>query len=436
MKLLLKGDLRSIFINLNTNFMQQQYPYLKQQIPSMYPLVRSTKRGLSSKKTRYSIWVFLLLWLPFLGNTQTYRTIDFSDGTSSINGAATNPSSTTDYVATIGGDTCPLSGDFLNGYDTHGGQSMLTFTFNTPVNLSVSNFIYLDYYFFNDIQNDALLSRYLAVQDLILFTSAGNLTGSVTFTDAIDSALNNQEWVRLRIQVPYTATNTITITGLRIDIEMINGGTGGAFNTSGSEVFALALEGIGSDILLPVEFLNFDASLKGSNDVQLNWTTASELNNAGFEIEHALPTTDAPEFNQVAYVDGAGTTEQTQYYHYKLSNLVAGIHYFRLKQVDKDGTSTYSPIRAVQIEAPLVKQLFPTIVTKEQPVLHIQLAEGGTYQVKLLSTLGQVLETHKFSLETSAYYELAMESEHYTSGVYLVQVSNGLSSYTRKIQLK
>ncbi|WP_264790212.1 T9SS type A sorting domain-containing protein [Aureispira anguillae] len=365
-----------------------------------------------------------------------YQSINFSDGTSSINGAATNASSVTDYVAMIGGDPCPLSGDFLNGYDIQGGQSMLTFTFNTPVDLRVDNFIYLDYYYFNDVQNNSDLSRYLAVQDIVLITSAGNLTGSATFTNATDVALNNQEWVKFRVEVPYTASNTLTVTGIRVDIEMNNGGTGATFNTASSEVFALALEGIGGSDPLPVELMHFNTELEGKNAASLNWATASELNNAGYEIEHALPTTGLPVFEQIDYVDGAGTTTQVQYYNYKVPNLVAGVHYFRLKQVDFDGTYAYTDIRALRVDAPLVQKLFPTVLRAGRNTMYIQLAKDDRYKIEILTTLGSVVERHDIKAKTNTYYELELDRNHCATGVYVVYVRNNTGSYSQKIRIE
>ena len=94
-----------------------------------------------------------------------------------------------------------------------------------------------------------------------------------------------------------------------------------------------------SDDPLPVELTSFDGLVDGDR-VHLSWHTASELNNAGFEVQHKRAG-DAL-FETAAFVPGAGTTDEAQSYAYTLESLSAGIHIFRLKQIDFDGTTAFS----------------------------------------------------------------------------------------------
>lgn len=96
---------------------------------------------------------------------------------------------------------------------------------------------------------------------------------------------------------------------------------------------------------LPVELLYFNAVRKDISTVKLDWSTASELNNQGFDIERMLDS--ETEFTKIAWVDGNGTTTNTSYYNLLDPNGYEGISYYRLKQIDFDGTFSYSDIRAV-----------------------------------------------------------------------------------------
>lgn len=96
---------------------------------------------------------------------------------------------------------------------------------------------------------------------------------------------------------------------------------------------------------LPVELLYFNAIRKNISQVQLDWSTASELNNQGFDVERMLES--EAEFTKIGWVDGNGTTTNTSYYDWIDDNGYEGISYYRLKQIDFDGTFTYSNIRAV-----------------------------------------------------------------------------------------
>ncbi|MFK7798682.1 MAG: Ig-like domain-containing protein, partial [Aureispira sp.] len=187
---------------------------------------------------------------------------------------------------------------------------------------------------------------------------------------------------------------------------------------------------------LPVELLSFTATLQGQNTGVLDWATATELNNAGFEIEHALPSTGAPVFQNIGFVTGQGTTLQTHDYQHIVENMIPGVHYFRLKQVDFDGTFKYTPVRALTVKAPAVKDLFPTVVHEGSPTVFLQVGQDGRYTVEILTILGQRVEAYEAEMTTTSYHKINFDIGRYPSAIYLVRISNGLSSYTEKIRVE
>jgi hypothetical protein len=187
---------------------------------------------------------------------------------------------------------------------------------------------------------------------------------------------------------------------------------------------------------LPVEMFYFKAKLVDRNKAKLNWATASELNNEGYEIEHALPSTGVPIFNSIGFVDGAGTTVMTQYYEYEEPNLISGVHYFRLKQVDTDGTYAYTEIKALEVKGGIVEQLFPTILTPASNSLFIKISKNDVYKVKLVTALGQVDLIYTGQIDKNQYLELELDLNKYASGVYFIQVSNATDSFTEKIRIE
>jgi len=96
---------------------------------------------------------------------------------------------------------------------------------------------------------------------------------------------------------------------------------------------------------LPIELLFFEAHRLNKKNVKLDWSTESETNNLGFEIERMLDTETA--FSKIAWVDGAGTTTSLVNYELNDLNPHQGVSYYRLKQIDFDGSFSYSPVRAV-----------------------------------------------------------------------------------------
>jgi photosystem II stability/assembly factor-like uncharacterized protein len=87
---------------------------------------------------------------------------------------------------------------------------------------------------------------------------------------------------------------------------------------------------------VPVELTSFTAQLV-DRDVILNWTTATELNNQGFDVEHSL---DNQSFSKIGFVPGFGTTSEMKSYSFRVSDIQSGVQYYRIKQIDFDGTST------------------------------------------------------------------------------------------------
>ena len=99
--------------------------------------------------------------------------------------------------------------------------------------------------------------------------------------------------------------------------------------------------------IIPVELTSFTATTNGK-EVILNWSTATELNNQGFEIQRS---TEGEEFFTVGFVNGHGTTTEQQNYSYADRNLDDGKYYYRLKQVDYDGSYEYSDVVEVDFRA-------------------------------------------------------------------------------------
>jgi glucose/arabinose dehydrogenase len=98
--------------------------------------------------------------------------------------------------------------------------------------------------------------------------------------------------------------------------------------------------------VLPVELTAFSGRADGRS-VRLTWTTASETQNAGFEVQHAV----GDRFETVGFLEGSGTTQRPRTYAFTVPDLAPGVHRFRLRQLDTDGSATYSP--EVEVTVPL-----------------------------------------------------------------------------------
>jgi len=91
-------------------------------------------------------------------------------------------------------------------------------------------------------------------------------------------------------------------------------------------------------VAIPVEFTSFTGAVS-QDGILLNWTTATELNNQGFEIERS---TSVQSWEKIGYVPGFGTTTEPKAYSFLDQNVTTGTYTYRLKQIDFDGTASYS----------------------------------------------------------------------------------------------
>lgn len=102
----------------------------------------------------------------------------------------------------------------------------------------------------------------------------------------------------------------------------------------------------GTACILPVELTEFKAEKTEKGQVTLQWQTASEINNEGFDIEHA---TDGRNFTKIEFINGYGTTNDYQNYSFAHNTPAVGKNYYRLKQMDYDGAFDYSKVVIIDL---------------------------------------------------------------------------------------
>jgi hypothetical protein len=170
---------------------------------------------------------------------------------------------------------------------------------------------------------------------------------------------------------------------------------------------------------LPVELVDFSARLIGGS-VQLDWVTASELNNDYFTVER---TVDAEQFEEVALVGGAGTTNKKNTYSAFDSSPVVGKNYYRIKQVDFDGTFSYSKLITVEVSDVDVWSVYPNPYenTNELLLTVSSLELSKVAFVELRDIQGKIVYNTKIpSIETRA---LKLTPPQLSAGMYLLTVT-------------
>jgi len=182
-------------------------------------------------------------------------------------------------------------------------------------------------------------------------------------------------------------------------------------------------------ILLPVELISFSGK-ENKSGIILEWATANEINNDHFEIERS---NSAALFVKIAEMKGHGNSLSKHTYSVQDTKKGKGTYYYRLKQVDEDGTFTYSKVIAVnskQFVSTMALQVAPNPVTNSQ--FTIFLVGGETTQLQILSLNSHLVHSQ---IINSDIRELNLNANqlHLQSGVYLLSVKSVYGLYTTKL---
>jgi len=191
--------------------------------------------------------------------------------------------------------------------------------------------------------------------------------------------------------------------------------------------------------VLPVELVSWTATVDGAS-VVLEWATASETDNAGFDVlmkqRSATETESGGSWRNLAFVDGAGTTTTLQSYRYVTSSMRHGEYSFRLRQVDVDGTPTFTdPIR-VQIGQAGTLQLSSVaphpVVDQSSFALTLDASKDVT--VALYNLIGQrVSVLHEGTVPAGRPLPLSIDAASLSSGQYLLRISGTGISETQPV---
>ena len=178
-------------------------------------------------------------------------------------------------------------------------------------------------------------------------------------------------------------------------------------------------------IPLPVELVRFIANPQDNQTTRLDWQTATEINNEGFEVQRS---TDGNDWETLGFVNGEGTSAFLQNYSYTDRAPNQGINYYRLKQMDFDGKFEYSAIASVLFESQNGDiAIYPNPVQNEV----ILTATEKVNAVLIYNTLGQLVKQI-----ASEAKDLTISMEDLSDGMYSVQVVQGDGTVLTKQVLK
>ena len=182
-----------------------------------------------------------------------------------------------------------------------------------------------------------------------------------------------------------------------------------------------------SNTNLPIELVAFDAERENAKEVLLSWETAVEINNAGFEVERMLDNEE--EFTVIDFVEGYGNSNTNRYYDLVDENSHAGISYYRLKQIDTDGTYTYSELRAVEgerAETEMNVLVYPNPTSSMIQVQFSDISVEVNSTIRIQNMMGQEVY-HSESIISNNTVIQVQEVTTLSAGAYTldIELSNG-----------
>ncbi len=186
--------------------------------------------------------------------------------------------------------------------------------------------------------------------------------------------------------------------------------------------------------ILPVELASFEA-LQQKNGILVSWSTATELNNFGFEIEKSY---DGVVFTTEAFVNGKGTsTDLTHYSHFMELNKNDAVS-VRLKQIDLDGSVSYSRVETVEFGLlPTTVMLFDNYPNPFNPSTTISYAlpEATDITLSVYNTLGELVKVLDSGFKPEGNHKMEFEASELPSGVYLLTLNSPIGNSVKKINL-
>jgi len=178
---------------------------------------------------------------------------------------------------------------------------------------------------------------------------------------------------------------------------------------------------------LPVEFLFFEAKRFADHQSLIEWATASEINSDYFEVQRSL---DQQTWTSIATVNAAGNSNDRLYYNQIDEKALDGTNYYRIKQVDIDGSAIFTEVKSVSFESDGLWSIYPNPALDRVTIS----TTGGSVSIKsivLFSSQGEMLQRFNFENESSV---LEIYLGDYAAGSYLLQIETASSTFHAKLQ--
>ncbi len=195
---------------------------------------------------------------------------------------------------------------------------------------------------------------------------------------------------------------------------------------------------------LPIQLGNFTGTMLDQQKVRLNWTTLSEISNYGFEVQKSGTLTSQYRTIPNSFIPGHGTTNEPRHYSWIDSAATPGERYYRLKQIDLNGSVHYSDGIRVEANTTVSGNRTPTAFSLDQnypnpfnPVTTIAYAipKQITVRLEVYNLLGHRVALLVDKVQTAGFYSEKFDGGSLASGVYFYRLQAGSFVQTRKLMI-
>jgi hypothetical protein len=175
------------------------------------------------------------------------------------------------------------------------------------------------------------------------------------------------------------------------------------------------------DSAVPVELVEFVANIIHGNKVLLNWRTATEVNNYGFEVERSEFNVQSSDWKKITFVEGHGNTNSPKEYSFIDDNVLSAKYAYRLKQIDNDGTFEYSKVIEVDMNAPVEYELSQNYPNPFNPVTTIKfnISKAAFVKLSFYNILGELKGTIVNEFKEAGIHTVNFNASELNSGIYV-----------------
>ncbi len=245
-----------------------------------------------------------------------------------------------------------------------------------------------------------------------------------------NSSTNYSQIAWVGPNVLYFEDSTIQLDNIYTYRIQVREGPGGSFRSNWSNEATAYVPAV-----VPVELLSFSSSAV-DDDVTLNWITATETNNSGFQIERRKTQDErSGDWESIGFVNGNGTTTETKSYSYKDEILSAGKYQYRLKQIDFDGTFEYSNIVEAEILPPAKFSLEQNYPNPFNPttIIKWQTPKEAFQTLKVFDVLGNEVAILVNEVKPAGLHQVEFNASALASGLYFYQLKYEGLTLTKKM---